>query len=151
MNWVKIGIHEHRKNTTWSTPKFSRSLQGQRRSWTGYKWTFMNTQKIQLGQHSLFQVPKIKEAFMNGVWMGIHERPKNSTWPTPNFQSPCKVRGVHELVMNGHSWTPKKITLPTPTFPGTYKVRGVHELGINEHSWTPKIYHLANNHFLRYL
>ena len=118
------GVHELGMNGHSWTPKkyhlantqFSRSLQGQRRSWTGHEWAFMNTQKIYHGQHLLFQVPIMSEAFMNWVWTGIHEHPKNSTWPTPNFQNPCEVRGVHELVKNGHSWTPKKYHLANTHF-----------------------------------
>ena len=61
-------------------------------------------------------VPVIWEAFMNGVWTGIHEHPKNTTWPTPTFPGTYEVRGVHELVMNGHSWTPKKYILANTYF-----------------------------------
>ena len=40
---------------------------------------------------------------MNWLKMGIHEHPKNTTWPTPTFPGTYEVRDVHELVMNGHS------------------------------------------------
>ena len=63
----------------------------------------MNTQKIPLGQHPLFQVPMRLEAFMNWSGMGIHEHPKNIPWPTPTFPGAYNVRGVHERGMNGHS------------------------------------------------
>ena len=53
---------------------------------------------------------------MNWVWTGIHKHPKNNTWPTPTFLGTYEVRGVHELVMSGHSWTPKKTTWQTPKF-----------------------------------
>ena len=79
-----------------------------KRSWTWLKRAFMNTQKIALGQHLLSKVPVRSVAFMNGVWTGIHEHPKNTTWPTPNFPGPYKVKNVHEPGMNGFSWTPKK-------------------------------------------
>ena len=118
------GVHELVKNGHSWTPKkyhlannqFSKSLQGQRRSWTGYEWAFINTLKIPLGQHPIFQVPMRLEAFMNWSWMGIHERPKNTTWPTPTFPGTYNVRGVHELGMKGHSWTPKKFNLDNTQF-----------------------------------
>ena len=71
---------------------------------TGYERAFMNTQKIQLGQHPIFKIPVRSEAFMNWFKMGIHDQFMNTSNLIGTWKIGCWPSGIFWVFMNARSY-----------------------------------------------